>query len=95
MLYLQNRIGKNLVVILVAVLLLLPSIRNKPIVAACGCFGILVLSLHSCVTLLTAEALDPLLYVLVASMLFSAIPGLILLLRGRKMSAGEKAIFVF
>ena len=88
-------IGKNLVGILVAVLLLLPSIRNKPMVAACGCFGILALSLYSCVTLLTVDTFDPLLYILVTSMLFPAIPGLILLLRGRKMSIGEKAVYVF
>lgn len=86
--------AKVLVWLVLAVLLLLPATRNKPVAAGMCCFGVLLLNLITSFSLLTV-APSVYGYTLLAALLLPAIPGLILMLRSLKMTEEEKQIYVF
>ena len=86
--------GKTLIWLVLAVLLLLPTTSNKPVMAGLCCFGVLLLNLFSIVSLLTVSV-STYSYVLLGFLLLPAVPGLILMLRSLKMSDAEKQVYVF
>lgn len=86
-----------LLAVAVAAVLFAKPVKNKPLAAAVGCFVWQVLELGSGLGAMDALRNDPygLGYFIIATMCLPAVVGVILLLRGRKMSEAERQIYVF
>lgn len=97
MLSTRLRMEDFLLSVILAVVLFLPAVKNKPLAAAIGCFVSQALQLTSAMDVVSAAVKEPseLTVSLAAMMFLPALGGLILLLRSRKMSAPERQRYVF
>lgn len=91
------RMDDLLLSVILAVVLFLPAVKNKPLAAAIGCFVSQALKLTSALDVVSAALREPseLTVSLAAMMFLPAFGGLILLLRSRKMSPPERQMYVF